>query len=736
MSKTRSPLRLLIPGATVFLSSGCIMILAVVASRLVARALGSSLYTWTFVAVVALSGLALGSIAGGRIADRFHVRRILSVLFAVSSAACVALVIVNNVISDWTWLWQLSWPVHVVFHICLVFLIPLSLLGAVGPVVVKMALDQGLGSGRTLGILFAWAAAGCVVGILLAGFFLIANFGSTVIVWAIGAVLLALAFLYWVSCWVLYLWAMIFAALAAMGMAPADWAREGGLAAGLREPNDPSVLYQEETPYHHISVRRVSEKPDKRTLWLDQRLGDEIVMSDVDHVRSFHTEVWAALTHGLSESDRPLAALVISGGGYSFPRYLKAVRPDSHVEVVEIDPGVTEAAAEAFGLPRDTTIQTVNVGARYYLSQLVRGRDRPDRRYDFVYTNVIDDYAVSFDWMTMEFNEDVAALLSDGGVYLISLVDTFESGRFLGAVVHTLEQTFSHVWAIGSRAGSSGLPGTYVVAATQRTFDPKRILTEYNKHLVFSVLDESEMTHLKDCCGELVLTDDYAPVESMQTAAVRSGARRQLARRYLREAARLHTQDRYERSIARYRQVAEHDPSEATRAYDAIGLVRLEQGDLEGAAQAFEQAIENHIETGLQQALLASVHVNFGTLLQKMGKPAEARAHWTEAARRLRIDLERSPESVYVWESLGDTLVLAGQLNEAVVAFEKAIALDPEHLDYYRKLVRVLEVQKRYDEAIAVARRQLDLLKEQDRHDAVLEMSQYIDLLEYRKVKQ
>ena len=101
MSKPPSVLRLLIPGATLYLSSGCIVILEVVASRLVARALGSSPYTWTFVAAVVLASLTIGSFAGGRIADRFHPRRALAVLLALASSACVALVIVNNVIGQW-----------------------------------------------------------------------------------------------------------------------------------------------------------------------------------------------------------------------------------------------------------------------------------------------------------------------------------------------------------------------------------------------------------------------------------------------------------------------------------------------------------------------------------------------------------------------------------------------------------------------------------------------------------
>ncbi|MFA5251569.1 MAG: fused MFS/spermidine synthase, partial [Phycisphaerae bacterium] len=75
MSKTRSFLPIFIPSATVFLSSACIMVLELVAGRLIARHLGSSLYTWTSVIGVVLAGITIGNYLGGRIADRFEARK-------------------------------------------------------------------------------------------------------------------------------------------------------------------------------------------------------------------------------------------------------------------------------------------------------------------------------------------------------------------------------------------------------------------------------------------------------------------------------------------------------------------------------------------------------------------------------------------------------------------------------------------------------------------------------------
>src|SRR4030065_1122981 len=110
MNKTRSFLPILIPSVTVFLSSACIIVLELGAGRLIARHLGSSLYTWTSVIGVVLAGITIGNYLGGRIADRFPARKALAVLFGASSAACVVTVVANNIVGEWILLVPLRWP--------------------------------------------------------------------------------------------------------------------------------------------------------------------------------------------------------------------------------------------------------------------------------------------------------------------------------------------------------------------------------------------------------------------------------------------------------------------------------------------------------------------------------------------------------------------------------------------------------------------------------------------------
>src|SRR5262245_47212912 len=68
-----------VPNLTAFFASFCIMVIEVVASRVIARYLGSSLYTWTSVIGIVLLGITLGNLLGGRLADWFRPAAVLAV---------------------------------------------------------------------------------------------------------------------------------------------------------------------------------------------------------------------------------------------------------------------------------------------------------------------------------------------------------------------------------------------------------------------------------------------------------------------------------------------------------------------------------------------------------------------------------------------------------------------------------------------------------------------------------
>lgn len=735
MGKSKDVLRMLVPSMTVFFSSGCVMVLGLAASRLVAKDLGSSLYTWTSVLGVLLAGVAAGVYLGGRIADRHHARRALAVLFGLASAACVGVIVVDNVVGGSLGLWRLSWPMHVFVHVLLVFFVPSTLLGTIAPVVVKMALDRGLPAGRTMGDLAAWGAAGAIVAVLLTGFYLIPAFGSVAILWGLGAALLAVGILYWLSCWVLYVWAMIFGALLLMGMAPADWAEEAGTTMFLREPADPNVVYEGDTPYSHVTVRRTSQRPDRRVLMQDKLIRSEVVVGDPTNLQYFYARVFAGLTHGLGKGRQDLCLMVLGSGGYAFPQYLKATWPNSRVEVVEADPGLSGAAMAAFGLDTNTSIATVNLDPRIYVNQLLAGKESAGR-YDFIYEDAFHDYSSPCELVTQEFNEKIARLLTDDGAYLINVLDAYDNGRFLGAIVNTARQTFPHVYVVGREIGQPSLRDTFVVVAAKRPIDPAGILREYNPHLKFWLLSESDMAFLQEQAGHAILTDDYAPVEHLLTPVVRQGGTEILARRTFDEAARLQADGRHDRSIEKYRQAMNLNPALTLDACYRIGLIHTAENRPEEAVAAFQDAVKAQRDVLGKRTAVAPIHMNWGILLDKMKKPKEAKEQFAKAAEWFRIELDENPGSVVAWVWFGDMQARLGDFKQASNAFEKAVTLDPSNPNHYEMLARSLDRQARYGEAIDVVRRHIKLMQNQGNREKADRLQEDVEYFEFQKAKQ
>jgi len=183
------------PHAIVFCSSACIMVVELVAGRLIARHLGSSLYTWTSIIAVILAGMSAGNVLGGKLADRWKPESVLGWLFLGSSLISVLTLGVNFVFAEVRPLRGLDWPAQIFFTSLLVFIAPAIALGTISPAAAKMALARSDRVGATIGSFYAWAVAGSILGTFLTGFWLIAALGSrgVVLCTALGLALLGLS---------------------------------------------------------------------------------------------------------------------------------------------------------------------------------------------------------------------------------------------------------------------------------------------------------------------------------------------------------------------------------------------------------------------------------------------------------------------------------------------------------------------------------------------------------------
>lgn len=194
-SKAKSPrisgeLRtLMLCNLIVFMSSVCIMVLELVASRLIAKHVGSSLYTWTSVIGVVLAGITVGNFAGGWLADRYKHEKILPWLFLAASVTSFSVLWLDRILAGRTRPDSIDWPMWVFLTVAEMFFLPAMMLGTISPVVASMALKRRRNTGMTVGNVYAWGALGSIVGTFLTGFYLIDAFGTRLIIGGTAAVL-------------------------------------------------------------------------------------------------------------------------------------------------------------------------------------------------------------------------------------------------------------------------------------------------------------------------------------------------------------------------------------------------------------------------------------------------------------------------------------------------------------------------------------------------------------------
>ena len=583
-----------------FVASLAFMALEMVAGRLVTRHLGSSIYGWTSVIGVLLGGLSLGNFLGGKIADFIKNEKQASWLFLFASIMSVSVLFLESppkyVAEKWFGGPQsilsyaismtkatlpggkvipLGWPSRVLLVTAAVFFIPALTMGTVSPVVAKLAVDRVKRSKRTgtaIGQVYAWGMVGSILGTFLTGFVLIDMLGTKGVLLVL-ATALAFSATALGSVWHAG-WAGIPLGLSVIAFLPFPWFEKQGLNWGIREEmGKPEITadgnaWVDESNYYYI---KVVNEPDadglKRTLVLDNLIHGYFILGHPERLDYDYEHIYGLVAHRIAgvkakaegksnATQAPLKTLFLGGGAYTFQRYMQNKYPSTDVDVAEIDPAVTRANIVATGLPKDTTIKTAWGDARQFVE-----RNQGKKQYDIVFGDAFNDFSVPWHLTTKEFNDKLASMMSPNGVYMINIIDAYESddmadrnaaamirrdkiedeakkkairaeeltkghtyGGFLGAWVKTARLTFPHIYVFGTTdIPGGGLRETFVVVASKnpididqlggREDDPK--FFQHDKLFEPRPFGEKDLAEVDQRARGIILTDDYAPVENL-----------------------------------------------------------------------------------------------------------------------------------------------------------------------------------------------------------------------------
>jgi spermidine synthase len=569
------------PHAIVFFSAACLMIVEMLASRVISRQTGSSLYTWTSVIGVVLGGMVLGNYIGGRLADCLRARTFVGWLFMCSSVACVGIVLLSHTFwmstplkglmlpyaltSPMIWcigglvavallssivlprrVWavtalalccgaaylalyvsytrpqeEIRWPGVIFLTVTAIFFLPSVLLGMFSPVATKLALERPGGVGRTIGTISAWQTAGSIIGTLAAGYLLVSAFGTKGLSLVVACALAVGGLITgpWRGCHAFWTAILITTLLIS----------RGALAPGMNlkvqeifQQKTSTDLFATDSNYQYIRVYRDDGKSDEkggdiRVLALDYLIHGYVNVDDPTHLEYDYEQVYQAIVRRMSENRPPERIFFLGGGSYTFPRWAQVEWPKCQIKVAEIDPLVVEANYQALGLPRDTAIRTVTMDARNAVDDLPAGE-----QYDFFFGDAFNDLSTPFHLTTVEFARMVSNHLKDDGAFLVNIIDSYDSALLLGCYTASLQQVFPHTYVFCTEpTGVKGTRDTFIVAACKKPLDTTGWTRNHSTSFCGSLLTDEEMAAIMQRCGRRILTDDDAPVENLIAPVLR-----------------------------------------------------------------------------------------------------------------------------------------------------------------------------------------------------------------------
>jgi spermidine synthase len=387
--------------------------------------------------------------------------------------------------------------VNAVLATLILFAPPSVVLGMVSPYAVRLQMQNLKTSGATVGKLYAISTVGSIAGTFLAGFYLIAYFGSTKILLVLACVLLMTSGL-------AYSRGLIIARVVLLM-----------LLVGLVVFVSGQELVLANQGIHHIDTR-YSQVMIYGSI--DEESGNRPIIAMVTNPRETQSAMYVnapedlvlrytrfyRLVHHFRPDVRH--ALMIGGAGYSYPKNYLASFPHARLDVVEIDPDFTNLARTYFRLQNDPRLTIYHEDGRTYLN-------RTTKQYDVIFCDAFSSlYSVPYQLTTVETVRRIYAALNDNGVVFMNIISSIEgqTGEFLRAEYATFRVVFPHVFLFPVRIVSDGsVVQNIMLVALKNTLPP--VLQSADAEM------KSYLSHLwtQPVAADMpILTDDYAPVDT------------------------------------------------------------------------------------------------------------------------------------------------------------------------------------------------------------------------------
>ena len=534
--------------AVAFLCGAAVMILEMTGSRIMAPYLGASVLVWTALIGVILAFLSVGYWLGGKLADRTPDPKRLAAIILGAAFSVLFIGLFHTGVLSLIVAAGFRPEMGAIFATIFLFGPASLLLGMVSPYTVRVALQLRKTpvehSGSVIGRFSALSAIGSILGTFLGGYFFVSWIGSRLTIYMVASVLMSVSILAFMTGGLKIgknkrLFLMPLLGLVACLVF-------GGMQKIWELAEFKAGVIKVDTRYSRLEIRDVRE-PGGRIL-RELHTPPSLVQSGMyldspTELALSYTRKFALAWQLKPGSER---FLMLGGAGYSIPKYLLRTRDKIRLDVVEIDPEVTELARRLFALKDDPRLTIHHEDARIYLNRYATSRtlnssvvhpmagggigDAPG--YDIIMGDTFSSvYNIPFQMSTVECAQSIYTSLDDDGLFISNIISsvTGEKSELLRSIRASFEQVFPDVRVYPSLSAqhSGQVQNVMLVAFKQKQELPgpdelrRRGLAPELADWPFQAREELNQAaallenewHIR-LAGDLPpLYDDFAPVE-------------------------------------------------------------------------------------------------------------------------------------------------------------------------------------------------------------------------------
>jgi spermidine synthase len=491
---------------TAAVTGAAILVVEILGAKMLSPYVGSSHFVWTAQIAVTLVSLAIGYYFGGWLVDRSAKLSRLYLCIALAALYLgVTVLAVQHVAYAFL---ELNLAMGALLSSAFLFLVPLTLLAATGPFLIRVLTLNVETIGGQVGRLSAISTLGSVLGTILIGYVLLPFLPNSTTMFVTAGVLLAMVLIYFVG------WGRHEKKLRT------TTAVTGVLLIGAivlhgaleKEPKHLKRLFLGNSNFGQIQVLEAKDYPFR------YYLNDYLWQNTYDTQEKASRSLFTYAIHELAWAyAAPLTnALCIGMGVGIVPNALHS--EGVNVDVVEINPAIVPVARKFFDFSPDIKV-TIGDG-RFFVN-------KARKHYDAIILDAFLGESSPAHLMTREAFSEMARLLGTNGVLTINSFGDFRPGRdfFVASLDKTLRAVFKDV-----QVHTAGKGNIFFAAANKKL----ELHPRQNVRLAKSASLEGEFSAAMEQspgpnpASGIVLTDDYNPVE-FYDAANREQLRRNLA---------------------------------------------------------------------------------------------------------------------------------------------------------------------------------------------------------------